>query len=254
MPQLDAAHGAILVLAALLGGAVNSVAGGGSLITFPALLYAGYAPVTANITNSVSLLPGYLGGTIGYRTELRTQGDRLARLVPVSVAGALVGAALLVAGPAGVFGRVVPWLILGSCALLLAQPRLKAWVAGRSPHAPGGEGGVLLLAAQGLSAAYGAYFGAGLGVIMLALLGIFLADDLQRINALKGALSLAVNLVAVLYFLIFGSIAWLAVALMAPASFLGGQLGVALARRLEERPLRLGVVVFGVCVAIRLLV
>ncbi len=254
MPHPDALHVTVLVIAALLAGGVNAVAGGGSLLSFPALLFAGYPAVTANITNAVAVLPGYLGGSLGYRAELRGQWPRLRVLVPVSVVGAVAGAALLVAGPAEVFQRVVPWLILGACALLLAQPWLKGWVATRMAAQSGETGGPPLLVAQFASAVYGAYFGAGIGVIMLATLGIFVRDDLQRLNALKGALSLAINAVAVLYFVVFGSIAWEAVALMAPLCFIGGQLGVVVAKRLQERTLRLCVVVFGVAVGIRLLV
>lgn len=251
MPHLDAARLLLLAAAAFAAGGINAVAGGGSLVSFPALLLAGFPAVTANITNSVALLPGYLGGSLAYRAELRGQRTRIRLLVPASAAGAIAGAALLVAGPATVFGHIVPWLILGSCALLLLQPRLKAAVLARRGSAPAGVPAPLL-GTQGLASVYGAYFGAGLGVIMLALMGIFLHDDLQRINALKGAMSLVINGVAVAYFLAFGTIGWAAVAVMAPLSFLGGQAGVRLARRLDERTLRLAVVALGVVVGVRL--
>ena len=250
MPHLDALRLVILAGAAFLAGGINAVAGGGSLISFPALLFAGYPAVTANITNAVALLPGYLGGSIAYRPELAGQRGRLEALGPVSIAGAVAGAALLVAGPASVFQRLVPWLILGSCALLVAQPQMRRLAARRD--GPSGRTSPLLLATQGVCAVYGAYFGAGLGVIMLAVLGVFLHDGLQRVNALKGALSLLINIVAVVYFLLFGSIGWLAVAVMAPISFIGGQAGVVLARRLGERTLRWSVITFGVAVGVRL--
>ena len=253
MDHLDALHIAVLVVAAFAAGAVNAVAGGGSLISFPALLFAGYPAVTANITNAVSLVPGYLGGALAYRRELSGQAARARRLIPVSVIGAVAGAALLVAGPAGVFQRIVPWLILGACVLLALQPWLKAAVTSRRSAVPAVAPAALLVA-QTLAAVYGAYFGAGLGVIMLAVMGIYLHDDLQRINALKGALSVVINAVAVAYFLVFASVAWTAVLLMAPISFVGGQAGVLVARRLDERTLRLSVVTFGVVVSLRLLV
>jgi uncharacterized membrane protein YfcA len=265
-PHLDAARIALLAAAALLAGGINAVAGGGSLVTFPALLLAGYPPLTANVTNTVALVPGYLGGTVGYRRELRGQGGRILRLGLLSVGGAVLGAFLLLAGPAGVFRRLVPWLIIGACLLLLAQPWIARRVAARSARAAAEDRGVplrrrlglgditlALVAAQLVSAVYGAYFGAGVGVIMLAVLGIFISDSLQRINALKGLLSLIINVVAVVWFVAFGSVAWLPVAIMAPISYAGGMLGVAVARRLDDRVLRALVVCYGLAVGVRLL-
>jgi uncharacterized protein len=257
---LDLAAGALLAGAAFLAGAVNAVAGGGSLISFPALLAAGYPALTANVTNTVALCPGYVGGTLGYRRELGGQRRRAVTLGLVSVAGALAGSVLLVRSPAELFEAVVPFLILLACALLAVQTRLARFVADRlGPHPePGSEGGAgwrvpLLLGAQFLAATYGAYFGAGLGIMMLAILGIFVADTLQRLNALKGLLSLVINLVGAAFFAFFADVVWAAVAVMAVASLLGGQAGVLLARRLDDRLLRWLVVAFGVVVAVRLL-
>jgi uncharacterized membrane protein YfcA len=266
-PHLDAARIALLAAAAFLAGGINAVAGGGSLISFPALLLVGYPALTANVTNTVALVTGYLGGTVGYRRELRGQEQRMVRLGLLSVAGAVLGAFLLLRAPASVFQRLVPSLILGACALLLAQPRIARRVASRAaareaeaaaagvqPRRLGwGEIPVALIAAQFVAAVYGAYFGGGLGVITLAVLGIFVHDSLQRINALKGVLSLVINLVAVLYFIAFGSVAWVAVAVMAPISYAGGLLGVKVARRLNDRVLRVVVVCYGVAVGVRLL-
>jgi uncharacterized membrane protein YfcA len=253
MPHLDAASAALLAGAALAAGAVNAAAGGGSLISFPALLWAGYAPVVANVTNTVALLPGYAGGTVGYRPELAGQAARAWRLVAVSTVGAVLGSLLLLAGPEALFSRLVPWLILFSCAVLAAQPVIARWLRARGGGGAGGHASPLLLGAQLLGGVYGAYFGAGLGVLMLALLGIFVEDGLQRLNALKGLLSLVINLVAAVCFVVAGRVAWEAVAIMAVASLLGGRLGVTLARRLDDRLLRALVVGFGVAVAIRLL-
>jgi uncharacterized protein len=254
VPHLDAAVVAVLTCAALLAGAVNAVAGGGSLISFPALLWTGYPPVVANVTNTVALLPGYGGGTLAYRPELSGQGRRVRPLCTVSVAGAVLGSLLLLGGPASVFSRLVPWLILFSCAVLAAQPAIARWL--RRRHAGEGARGdrsPVLLAAQFVGAVYGAYFGAGVGVLMLALLGIFVDDGLQRLNALKGLLALVINLVAALCFVLAGRVAWVAVAIMAVGSLAGGQLGVVAARRLDDRVLRALVVAFGVTVALRLL-
>jgi uncharacterized membrane protein YfcA len=252
MPHLDAATAAVLAGAALVAGAVNAVAGGGSLISFPALLWAGYPPVVANVTNAVALLPGYAGGTLAYRPELAGQGARARRLVAVSTAGAALGSVLLLAGPEDVFSRLVPWLILFSCAVLAAQPAIGRWLRTRTAAARG-DASPLLLAIQLIGGMYGAYFGAGLGVLMLAVLGIFVEDGLQRINALKGLMSLVINLVAAVCFVVAGRVAWDAVAIMAAASLVGGRLGVTLARRLHEGLLRALVIGFGVAVAIRLL-
>ncbi|TMD96096.1 MAG: sulfite exporter TauE/SafE family protein [Chloroflexi bacterium] len=255
MHHLDTGTAVALAAAALVSGGVNAVAGGGSLISFPALLWAGYDPVVANITNAVALLPGYLGGTLGYRRELRGQWARARGLGAVSVAGAVLGSVLLLAGPAAVFSRIVPWLILFSCAVLAAQPAVARWLRSRNAGGGGGGGGLAspLLASQLLAAVYGSYFGAGLGVLTLALLGIFVDDGLQRLNALKGLLSLVINAVAVLCFVVTGRVAWAAVAIMAVASLVGGRAGVTLARRLDERVLRVLVIAFGVAVAVRLL-
>jgi uncharacterized membrane protein YfcA len=252
MPHLDATTAAVLAGAAFVAGGVNALAGGGSLISFPALLWAGYAPVVANVTNTVALLPGYLGGTLGYRPELAGQAARARRLVAASVAGAVLGSVLLLAGPDTLFRRLVPWLILFSCAVLAAQPAIARRLRDRHGAARG-AGTPALLAAQLIGAVYGAYFGAGLGVLMLAVLGIFVDDGLQRLNALKGLLSLVINLVAVLCFVVAARVAWEAVAIMAVASLVGGRAGVTLARRLDDRVLRLLVVAFGVAVAVKLL-
>ncbi len=257
MVHLQPAQFAFLAGAALIAGAVNAVAGGGSLISFPALLAVGYPGITANITNSVALFPGYLGGVLGYRRELEGQAPRVRALGLTSAAGALLGAFLLVVSSAAVFERIVPFLILLACALLAVQAPLSRLVKGRTEapsddpvkeHRP-----PALYGAQFLAAAYGAYFGAGVGIMMLAILGIFLHDRLQRLNALKGFMSLLITAVAVVYFVVFAQVAWLAVPVMAVASLVGGQLGVVLARRLHDQVLRWLVIAFGVAVAMRLL-
>jgi uncharacterized protein len=258
LPMLEPAQIALLAGAGLLAGAVNAVAGGGSLLSFPALLAVGYPALTANVTNSVALTPGYFGGTLGYRRELEGQRRRILALGATSATGAVLGAFLLVVSSAEFFERVVPFLIFLACALLAAQTRLARLVRTRrerrddqplaDPHT------LPLFAAQFLAAIYGAYFGAGVGIMMLAILGIFLADNLQRLNALKGLLSLLINGIAAAYFILFADVRWVAVAVMAVTSLLGGQLGVVLARRLNDQALRWLVIAFGVAVGLRLLI
>lgn len=263
MSGLEPAQLLLLAAAALAAGAVNAVAGGGSLLSFPALLAVGYPALTANVTNSVALTPGYLGGTVGYRRELAGQRSRILALGVTSAIGAVVGAVLLLISSPALFERIVPWLIFLACGLLAVQPRLARLVRelrgdpdGRAE--PAGWAGLdghtaALLAAQFLAAAYGAYFGAGVGIMMLAILGIFVADTLQRLNALKGLLSLLVAVIAAVAFALFADVRWVAVAVMAVASLVGGQLGVVLARRLNDQVLRWLVVAFGVAVGLRLL-
>lgn len=242
---------ALLAGAGFAAGAVNAVAGGGSLISFPALLAVGYPSVAANVTNSVAVLPGYLGGSVGYRRELRGQRRRLLALAATSVAGALAGAILLLVGSDRVFRDIVPFLILFSCALLAAQPYLSRVV--EPPAAEKQHRSARLHAMQFLAAVYGGYFGAGLGIMLLALLALSIDDDLQRLNALKGLLSLLIGAVAALYFALFGPVEWAAAAIMAGASLVGGHAGVGLARRLPDTLLRALVVAFGVAVALVLL-
>jgi uncharacterized membrane protein YfcA len=263
VPTLEPAQLVLLATAALVAGAVNAVAGGGSLISFPALLAVGYPALTANVTNSVALTPGYLGGTVGYRRELAGQRARVLALGVTSATGAVVGAILLLVSSQALFERIVPFLIFLACGLLAVQTRLARLVrqrrGGDGQQLSAGRGGadhhtVPLFAAQFLAAVYGAYFGAGVGIMMLAILGIFLIDSLQRLNALKGLLSLLVSVVAAVWFALFAAVSWVAVAVMAAASLLGGQLGVILARRLNDQVLRWLVIAFGVAVGMRLLI
>ncbi|HLU58201.1 MAG TPA: sulfite exporter TauE/SafE family protein [Pseudonocardia sp.] len=241
----------LLVLAAvgLLAGAVNAVAGGGSMISFPALVAMGIPPVTANVTNSVAALPGYVGGSLGYRAELAGQGPRIAQLTLVSVGGALAGALTLLAVSAEVFRAVVPWLVLGSAVLLVAQPRVGAWAARRRA---GGPRRSALLAAQFAVAFYGGFFVAGLGIVMLAVLGMLLDDTTQRLNALKGVLSLVVGAASAVAFVVLTAVAWGPAALLAVTGLVGGRLGVLVARRVPSAALRWAVAAWGVVVAVAL--
>jgi uncharacterized membrane protein YfcA len=251
--SLDAADIALLVVAGLAAGAVNAAAGGGSLISFPALLAVGYPSITANVTNAVALLPGYVGGSLAYRRELAGQRPRVIALGATATAGAVVGAVLLISTSQAVFDVLVPFLILAGCALLAAQPFISRHL--RAPASgPDAHRSLPLHAGTFAATVYGGYFGAGLGIMLLAVLALSLDDDLQRLNALKGVLSLVVSVASVAYFAAFGPVEWAAAAIMAAAAFAGGNLGVALARRLRPELLRAVVVGFGVVVALWLLI
>jgi uncharacterized membrane protein YfcA len=246
---VDAGTAALLAAAGFGAGAVNAVAGGGSLITFPALLAAGYPSIAANVTNSIAVLPGYIGGSLAYRRELAGQGGRIRALAVTSAAGAGTGAALLLVSPASVFEAIVPWLILAACGLLAVQPRVAAAARRRRARSP-----LVLHAALFAATVYGGYFGAGLGIMLLAILGVFVDDDLQRLNALKGVLSLLVAAVTVVGFALFGPVAWDAAAIVGVTCLAGGAAGVGVARRLPAPVLRGLVIAYGVSVAIVLLV
>lgn len=243
---------AFLLVAGLLSGAVNAVAGGGSLLVFPALLAVGFAPLPANVTNSVAQWPGYVGVLAGARHELPGQGRRIALTAAVAVVGSAVGCVLLLALPAAVFDAVVPVLVLAASVLLGLQPRLKRWIGTPEPGHPDRNG--LLLPAVFLAAVYGGYFGGALGVILIATLSLCAGDDLRRLNATKAALSLVIASVTVVIFAVRAPVDWAAVALLAPTTLVGGYVGARLARRLPENVLRGAVVLLGVAVGVYLLV
>jgi len=252
---MDILTGVALAAAAFAAGAINSVAGGGSLISFPALVAAGYTSKSANVTNTVALWPGYVGGSYGYRGELKRQRARIAALAIPSVAGALGGSAILLATPARAFDTVVPFLILFACAVMAFQDQLARFAARHRLVSRGDDHIPLILhVATFVLAIYGAYFGAGLGILTLAALGILLPDDIQHSNALKGLLSALINAIAMIYFVLFGPVRWLPMAIMAIGALAGGYLGVGLARRLGKRWLRVAVVSYGVLVAAVMLV
>lgn len=242
---MDAAHVALVAGAALAAGAVNAIAGGGSLLTFPALVAAGLPAVTASVTNTVALCPGYLGATWAQRRQLDNQGKRLGELLPAGAIGGLAGALLLLHTGEAVFRIVVPFLILFAAVLLAAQDKLRAFLLARSRgHSP-----AWAIVPVALASVYGGYFGAGLGVIILAALAVVIDDSLTRINALKQAISLACNVTAAVWFLFSGRIDWTITAIMAGASLAGGIVGGALASRIPARVLKWTVIVFAVAIA-----
>ena len=241
-----------ILAAAIAAGAINAVVGSGSLITFPTLLAFGFPPVIANVSNNIGLVPGNVSGALGYREELSGQRGRLIRLGIASCAGSLAGAGALLALPPGVFEVVVPALIILACVLVVLQPRLSAWVAAtgkeRADH-----GGPFLIAGVFLAGVYGGYFGAAQGVLVIGLLGVFLTESLQRINAGKNVLVTIVNATAAIVFVIFAHVAWLAVALIAVGSTAGGLIGARFGRRLPPLALRIIIVVIGVIAAVKLI-
>lgn len=248
MTPLDAAA---IAAAGVAAGAINTIVGSGSLITFPTLLAVGYSPVVANVSNTIGLVTGSVSGAIGYRAELRGQLRRILRLLPAAVLGAGVGALLLLAVP-GAFGSVVPVLILLAVALVIVQPRIARWRAGRGRVAE--HPGPVLHAGVFLTAIYGGYFGAAQSVILLALLAITLDDDLQRLNGVKNVLAAAVNFVAAVYFMASTHVAWAAAGILLVSSTVGGQVGAKVGRRIPAQVLRAVIVVVGTAVAIKLLV
>lgn len=242
-----------LAFAAFVAGAVNAVAGGGSLISFPALLAFGLPAKMANVTNTVALWPGYVGGTLGYRALLVPQQQTVVALSVSSVLGALAGAAILLLTSQAAFRAIVPYLVLFGALVLAFQSKLGALVARfRRPWTPGGPVPAEAHPAIFLLGVYGAYFGAGLGTMTLAALSILLPDDLQKSNALKGMLSLVINAVAVAVFVFSGLVAWAPAVIMAVAALAGGYIGVHFARRLSARLLRALVVGYSLTVAFKL--
>ncbi len=243
---------AFLLVAGVVSGAVNAVAGGGSLLVFPALLAVGFPPLAANVTNSVAQWPGYVGILLGARHELPGQGRRVALTSTVAVFGSAVGCVLLLVLPGSVFDAVVPALVLLASALLGLQPFLKRWIGAPEPGRP--DRTLLLLPAIFLAAIYGGYFGGALGVILIATLSLCAADQLKRLNATKAVLSLVIATVTVVIFALRAPVDWTAVALLAPTTLVGGYVGARLARRLPENVLRAAVVALGLGVGVYLLV
>ncbi len=242
--------GALVVFAGLLCGIVNSIAGGGSLILFPALLGTGMSSLAANVTNSVATWPGYLGGVVGFRDEIREQRSRLPPLVVSTLAGSTVGCVLLLVTPEGAFDVVVPFLVLFASLLTALQPAAKRRLAAQS--ATGERPGPAAVAGIFAASLYGGYFGGALGVIIVGVLGLTVHDTFRRLNAGKSLLSLVDASVSVTVFGLFGPVEWAYVAAAAPSTLLGGFVGARVARRIDEDLLRTGVVGFGVLVSIYL--
>ena len=261
--------------ATLMAGAINALAGGGTLVSFPALLAVGVPALPANVTNTVALCPGYFSGTYAQRQDLAGQRTRSVWLGVVAGVGGLAGSALLEVTPEATFREAVPYLLVLSCVLLAFQDRVRTWVRARSearaegpaarapaaePGRPSPEGKVDaggedrpalgLQATVFVGAVYGGFFGAGLGIMLLALLGLFLDDSLRRVNAVKQLLQLTVNVLAAVFFAVSGHVRWEVVPVMGAAGLIGGTLGGRLVRVVNPTWLRRAVVVFGLAVAV----
>jgi hypothetical protein len=278
--------------AGLAAGTINTVVGSGTLITFPTLLAFGYPPVLANVSNNVGLVPGVASGVHGYRAELVGQRRRLIRLGSASLCGGLVGAILLLVLPAGAFKAIVPALIGIALVMVVFQPRLAKWVAGRQRGraVPAGDsdgdgggtagtagvpgtggpttvdvvvpvrqdtalqvGGPVMWVLVFLSGVYGGYFGAAQGVLLLGLMGVAFTDSIQRINGVKNVLAGLVNGIAAVVFVLATHIDWGAAGLIAAGAIIGGQIGARVGRKLPPWALRVLIICVGVAALVKLL-
>jgi uncharacterized membrane protein YfcA len=254
-PGLDFGHAAIIVVAGVWAGTVNTIVGSGTLVTFPVLLALGYPPLTANVSNGLGLVPGSLTGAIGYRRELRGLRGRVLRLGVASVLGGLTGAVLLLWLPPEAFDAVVPVLVALAVVLVVIQPWISRRMAARRPDgAPRTRVGPAVSAGVYGTGVYGGYFGAAQGVLLLATLGLLIDDDLQRHNAVKNVLATLANLVSGIVFALVAPVSWPVVACVAGGSIVGGVIGSLVGRRLSPVVLRGVIVVVGVAALVQLVV
>ena len=253
MSQIEAV---LVTLAGVAAGTINTVVGSGTLITFPTLLAFGVPPVTANVSNTVGLVPGSLSGVIGYRRELAGQRSRVLRLGSASFIGGVVGAVLLLVLPSSAFAAIVPALILLGVLLVIFGPRIQRGVAARAESRGGipDHGVWWVWPAVAVAGVYGGYFGAAQGVLLMAILGIGVADSLQRHTATKNVLALLVNAVAAVVFIVVADVDWVVAGLIALGSVIGGQLGATIGRRLPPALLRAVIAVVGLTALVVLLV
>ena len=243
-----------IALAGLAAGTINTVVGSGTLITFPVLLAFGYAPVTANVSNTIGLVPGSFSGAIGYRRELAGQRVRAVRLGAASVLGGITGALLLLVLPASAFETIVPLFIALALVLVVLQPHLSRLLATHAADPARRGSRIFTTLALYATGVYGGYFGAAQGILLLAILGLALAQDLHRTNALKNVLAGLVNGVAGVVFILVAHVEWGPAAIIACGSVLGAQLGARYGRQLPPAVLRGLIVVIGVTAIVRLLV
>ncbi len=258
---------ALIAAAGFAAGAINTIVGAGSLITYPVLVFLGVPPVVANISNTIGLSPGSISGAWAYRHELADQKARMWRLIPVTLIGAITGAVLLTMLPRSAFKVVVPFLILISSLLVGIQPWLSNHKS-RNQTVPRDRHPAAIQTAPSarltpavrtrwmpltisvfLASIYGGYFSAAQGVILLGLLGLFMTDGLQRQNALKNLLQAVVNVVAAIFFIALGGVSWYLVALLAAGSLVGAPAGAYIAKRVPTKLFRIGIVIFGIAMA-----
>ncbi len=240
----------LIFMAAVVAGFINAMAGGGTLVSFPVLLAVGISPVVANVTNTVALVPGTIGGMWSQRNEFQSQYRRLLKLLPVAIVGGVAGGLLILNTSEDAFKSLIPYLILGATLLLGFQVRIKNWVVSRIGQAHSEHHNpIFMLSMVFLAAIYGGYFGAGLGVILMAVLGLVTDDSMTRLNFLKQALGFAINLAAAIYFVFSGMVDWRVAFVMIFGSLLGGLIGGKLAGKIKPEMLRWIVVSAGLIAA-----
>lgn len=240
----------LAALAAVAAGAVNALAGGGTLITFPMLVALGVPAVSANVTNTVALSPGYLGGTLAQKKDLQGQSKRLWFVLPAAIVGGVIGGYLLLQTGEKLFKDLVPYLILLASGLLAIQDPVRAWMTRRMGQGHGSSLEKISWLPVGLASIYGGYFGAGLSVIVLSAIGLTVDDSLTRLNALKQAVAFAVNVAAAIFFVFSGQVVWSLAIVMAVGALVGGTLGGKLAGKIKPSTLRWTVVIIGVIISI----
>ncbi|NKY58467.1 sulfite exporter TauE/SafE family protein [Nocardia flavorosea] len=237
---MDPAYVVLLLVAGFGAGVCNAVAGGGSLLSFPALLAAGLPPVTATVTNAVAVWPGYLGGAAALRSRLTEHRSLLPRLIVTGIAGAVGGVIALLAAPPEVFAALVPYLVLAATALFAAQPVISRRLAEK-----GADSRFTMLVGVFLGGVYGAYFNGGMGIVLLTALALGIDASVNMLNGLKSLLALIVSTTATVAVALFGPVEWWSVAVLAPACLAGGMLGAKIADRLRPGVFRAVVIVFG---------
>ena len=241
-------HDLVILLAAFTGGAINSVAGGGSFFTFPALVMTGLSPIAANATSSVALWPGSVTSTIAYRNDFATIRDKVVPMTLTSIVGALVGAVLLLWTRNETFARVVPWLLLVATVLFAISGRAVAWIR---THQQGGIGLTALCIGQFVISVYGGFFGGGMGILMLAGFALAGLNDIHAMNGLKSILGLAINCVAVITFIVAGVVEWRPALIMVAGSMIGGYVGAKQAKRVSPVRIRQLVIATGTIMTVK---
>lgn len=243
---------AVIFLSAFGAGMVNTLAGGGTLLSFPALIWVGRDPIMANATSTVALLPGSLAGMFGFRRELEGSRRWIIKLGIPSLVGGVLGAFLLLKTPSSVFALLAPWLILFATGLMIAQEPLSGWLKREPDEEPTRLWWTGAIIFQFFVGVYGGYFGAGIGILMLAALGLLGFSDLHQMNGLKNFFAICINGIAAIYFVVLGAVIWSDVLIMMVAAILGGFVGAKLAYRLGRRFVRYFVVAIGIIMAISL--
>lgn len=243
----------LLAVAALVAGAINSVAGGGTLLTFPALLSIGVSPITANATSTVALVPGSFAAFWGYRDEMRDSRREVLWFAIPSLFGGIIGALLVHRVGDRTFARLIPWLIFGATGLFAVQPLVRSWLARVAPHDPGTRA-PYAIAFQLIVAIYGGFFGAGMGILMLASMGYLGLTNIHRMNGVKNLAAVCINGVAAITFVVLGRVRWPLALLMAACAILGGVIGTRVAKRMGEANVRRAVVAIGIAIGLAMVV